>query len=70
MNIEISGPSDDQWIVRMDAFVVRFDSKVAAQSFVDQLKARIDAPHAWPTLVDTAPVARPRVTRAADPIAL
>ncbi|WP_223434272.1 MULTISPECIES: hypothetical protein [unclassified Pseudomonas] len=41
-------PASHCWVVCMDALEVNFNSLSEAQAFVGQLKARIDAPHAWP----------------------
>lgn len=41
-------PAGHGWVVHMDALEVDFDSLEAATAFVGQLRARIDAPHAWP----------------------
>jgi len=37
------------WAVHLDALEVNFNSLEEAQAFVAQLKARIDAPHTWPS---------------------
>ncbi|BCX70229.1 hypothetical protein [Pseudomonas izuensis] len=42
-------PTNHCWVVRMDALQVNFNSLGEAQAFVGQLKARIEAPHVWPT---------------------
>jgi len=47
------------WAVHMDALEVNFNSMEEAKAFVDQLKARIDAPHIWPVTVGQAAFARP-----------
>jgi hypothetical protein len=52
-------PTSHCWVVRMDAFEVNFNSLGQAQAFVGQLKARIDAPHAWPIPPGSAALARP-----------
>ncbi|MGH8387353.1 MAG: hypothetical protein ACRESJ_17990 [Pseudomonas sp.] len=41
-------PASHCWVVCMDALEVNFNSLDGARAFVDQLKARIEAPHAWP----------------------
>ncbi|WP_207284569.1 hypothetical protein [Pseudomonas sp. FW300-N2A2] len=41
-------PASHCWVVCMDALEVNFNSLSEAQAFVGQLKARIEAPHAWP----------------------
>ncbi|QQZ44910.1 hypothetical protein IF690_15190 [Pseudomonas sp. SK3(2021)] len=41
-------PTGHGWVVHMDALEVSFSSLEAATAFVGQLRARIDAPHAWP----------------------
>ncbi len=49
MIIDITqSPTSHCWVVHMDALEVKFHSLSKAQAFVDQLKARIEAPHAWP----------------------
>ncbi|WP_439821333.1 hypothetical protein ACSPX5_07605 [Pseudomonas sp. HLG18] len=49
MKIEIiQRHSPDGWVVHMDRLQVRFNSLEQARAFVDQLQARIDAPHPWP----------------------
>ncbi|NWB29644.1 hypothetical protein [Pseudomonas gingeri] len=49
MNIEITeGRAGHGWIVHMDDQAVNFNSLEQATAFVDQLKARIEAPHVWP----------------------
>lgn len=52
-------PTSHCWVVRMDALEVNFNSLGQAQAFVGQLKARIDAPHAWPIPFGSAAFARP-----------
>ena len=37
------------WVVCMDDFKVNFNSRGEAQAFVGLLKARIAAPHVWPS---------------------
>lgn len=50
MIIDITAkPTGHGWLVHMDALTVGFSSLEAATAFVGQLRARIDAPHPWPT---------------------
>jgi hypothetical protein len=50
MIIEVSQKQVNHgWAVQLDALEVNFNSLEEAQAFVAQLKARIDAPHAWPS---------------------
>ena len=42
-------PASHCWVVCMDAFKVNFSSLGEAQAFVSLLKARIAAPHVWPS---------------------
>jgi hypothetical protein len=42
----------------MDGWEVGFDSRDEAEAFVRQLKARINAPHAWPVTAVTEPLTR------------
>jgi hypothetical protein len=42
-------PASHCWVVCMDAFKVNFNSLGEAQAFVGLLKARIAAPHIWPS---------------------
>jgi len=42
-------PASHCWVVCMDAFKVNFSSLGEAQAFVGLLKARIAAPHVWPS---------------------
>ncbi|WP_223455520.1 MULTISPECIES: hypothetical protein [unclassified Pseudomonas] len=42
-------PVSHCWVVYMDALEVNFNSLGEAQAFVGQLKARIEAPHVWPS---------------------
>lgn len=42
-------PAARCWVVCMDALEVNFNSLGEAQAFVGQLKARIEAPHVWPS---------------------
>ena len=42
-------PTNHCWVVRLDAFKVNFNSRGEAQAFVGLLKARIAAPHVWPS---------------------
>jgi hypothetical protein len=50
MIIEVSEkPVNRGWAVQLDALEVNFNSLEEAQAFVAQLKARIDAPHVWPS---------------------
>lgn len=51
-------PASQCWVVCMDALEVNFNSLGEAQAFVGQLKARIDAPHAWPISPGWAAVSR------------
>jgi hypothetical protein len=55
MFIEITEkPASHRWGVCIDALEVNFNSLAQAQAFVDQLKARIEAPHVWPNARDSA----------------
>lgn len=47
-------PASHCWGVCIDALEVNFNSQAQAQAFVDQLKARIEAPHVWPNARDSA----------------
>jgi len=38
------------WVVHLDACQVGFSRLGDAQAFVNRLQARIDAPHAWPSV--------------------
>jgi hypothetical protein len=50
MIIEVSEQQVNHgWAVYLDALEVNFNSLEEAQAFVAQLKARIDAPHIWPS---------------------
>jgi hypothetical protein len=42
-------PASHCWVVCMDAFKVNFNSLGEAEAFVSVLKARIAAPHVWPS---------------------
>ncbi len=42
-----------RWTVHMDTWFVHFDSLGAAEDFAQRLRARLDAPHPWPSV--TAP---------------
>lgn len=42
-------PTSHCWVVCMDALEVNFNNLGEAEAFVGQLKARIEAPHVWPT---------------------
>lgn len=57
------------WVVHMDALEVVFESLEGAQAFVDQLKARIAAPHIWPINVGPAAFTRP-MTGSRSPCAM
>ncbi|MDD0994594.1 hypothetical protein M5G20_01780 [Pseudomonas sp. TNT2022 ID1044] len=46
-------PASHCWVVCMDDFKVSFNSQGEAQAFVGLLKARIEAPHVWPSVADT-----------------
>ena len=60
MIIEITQKqATDGWIVYMDDLAVDFNSREGAQAFVDQLKARIDAPHVWPVSAGPTAFTRP-----------
>ncbi|AHC35895.1 MULTISPECIES: hypothetical protein [Pseudomonas] len=39
-----------RWTVHMDAWFVHFTSLAAAEDFVHRLRARLDAPHPWPSV--------------------
>lgn len=52
------------WAVHMDAWEVNFNKEEEAKAFIGKLKARIDAPHAWPIAVDHGLFARSIETRA------
>lgn len=45
-----------RWIVHMDRWEAGFVSRDEAEAFVRQLKARINAPHAWPANATTVPL--------------
>jgi len=61
MLIEIETPLDGQrWIVHLDAWEVGFNSLEQAQAFVTRLRARIDAPHPWPSGARQMPSQAPR----------
>lgn len=47
-----------RWVVHMDLWEAGFNSLDEAEAFVRQLKARIDAPHAWPVTAVTVPLSR------------
>ncbi|WP_082557615.1 MULTISPECIES: hypothetical protein [unclassified Pseudomonas] len=47
-------PASHCWVVCMDALQVNFNSLCEAQAFVGLLKARIEAPHIWPSVADLA----------------
>ncbi|MGF6092663.1 hypothetical protein [Pseudomonas sp. 18173] len=51
-------PTSHCWVVRMDALEVNFNNLSEAQAFVGQLKARIEAPHAWPIPLGSAAFTR------------
>jgi len=60
MIIEITQKqATDVWMVCMDDLAVDFNSLEGAQAFVDQLKARIDAPHVWPVRTGRTSFTRP-----------
>lgn len=60
MIIEITQKqATDVWMVCMDDLAVDFNSLEGAQAFVDQLKARIDAPHVWPVSTGRTSFTRP-----------
>jgi hypothetical protein len=42
-------PANHCWVVCMDALKVNFNSLGEAQAFAGLLKARIEAPHVWPS---------------------
>lgn len=44
--------STRRWSVYMDTWQAGFNSREQAESFVRQLKARIEAPHPWPGKVN------------------
>ncbi|WP_212627709.1 hypothetical protein [Pseudomonas sp. PP3] len=46
-------PASHCWVVCMDDFKVSFNSLGEAQAFVGLLKARIEAPHVWPSVADS-----------------
>jgi hypothetical protein len=70
MNIDIAEkPASHCWVVCMDAFTVNFNSLGEAQAFVSLLKARIAAPHIWPSgagLANDARLMSDRQTAYAD----
>ncbi|WP_223547327.1 hypothetical protein [Pseudomonas sp. A-B-19] len=64
-------PANHCWVVCMDALQVNFNSQGEAQAFVGQLKARIEAPHVWPSVADPGVVggdgaARKEIVQATD----
>ena len=68
MRIEImEKPTVHGWVVCLDALQVNFNSLEEAQAFVDQLKARIDAPRAWPVSRPAAFTSRRPAQRTASP---
>jgi hypothetical protein len=45
-----------RWLVHMDGWEAGFNNLDEAEAFVRQLKARINAPHAWPVTAATVPL--------------
>lgn len=56
-----------RWLVQMDVWEVGFDSRDDAEAFVRQLKARINAPHAWPATTVAKPLTRHPPGARSDP---
>ncbi|MNF75617.1 hypothetical protein [Pseudomonas azerbaijanorientalis] len=56
-------PASHCWVVCMDALQVNFYTLGEAQAFVGQLKARIEAPHVWPSVTCRADGTRPMPDR-------
>lgn len=50
-----------RWTVHMDAWFVHFNNLAAAEDFAQRLRARLDAPHPWPS------VAAPRAASGSVP---
>jgi hypothetical protein len=47
------------WVVHLDNLEVNFNRQEEAKAFVGQLKARIDAPHIWPSTAARKVYAQP-----------
>ncbi|APC18430.1 hypothetical protein BLL42_22915 [Pseudomonas frederiksbergensis] len=57
-----------RWIVHMDGWEAGFGSRDEAEAFVRQLKARINAPHAWPANAVTELLIRQPPGSRSDPV--
>jgi hypothetical protein len=70
MNIAISAtPAPHGWVVFLDDWQVNFNHLEDAQAFIGRLKARIDAPHAWPVPPERNVFARPVPAPEVDAVA-
>lgn len=59
--------SDAVWMVLLGSCRVRFSSRNEAQAFIEQLQARLNAPHHWPRDLGLMPLEPADAVRSASP---